>query len=107
MHRTSPVRTRRRMVIETSVRGAGTVTADIKDGRTRGGMDYANFLVRTDDGNIVRIQFWGYTRESIEALFPAGCERGARVGFHGYLRGTYDEKPTITCRPEDIRTGKD
>ncbi len=94
-------------MIETIVKGAGTVVASIKEGQTRAGGGYANVLVRTDDGNVIRLQFWQETRESLGSRFVNGEARGERVGFHGVLRGTYNEKPSITCRLEDIRTSKD
>ena len=92
--------------IPTRTSGAGKVISDLFEGFDRTNRPYCNFLLRADDGPILRIQLWGISAQQFGHNFHINNLKGRRVGFRGTLTGTYDEKPTITTELCSIRVGE-
>jgi len=91
-------------VVKTRMSGAGSLITELKEGEYDGS-PWTNFLLRTDDNNIVRIQLWGVAMSECVAAWGTAEYKGRRCGFRGQLRGIWDEKPTVACGLDDIRMG--
>ncbi len=97
--------TNERKKIPTRTSGAGKVISDLFEGFDRTNRPYCNFLLRADDGPILRIQVWGVSAQQFGHNFHLNSLKGRRVGFRGLLSGVYDEKPTVVVELCSIRVG--
>ena len=82
------------------------IISELYQGKEGNGKPFINFLVRADDGPILRLQLWGVSARQFADTFPADQMKGLRIGFRGRLSGTYDEKPTIVVGLESLRVGE-
>jgi hypothetical protein len=92
--------------VPTRTSGAGKVISDLYESTDRAGRPFCNFLLRCDDGPIVRLQLWGVSSQQFGHNFHINNLKGRRVGFRGLMSGVYDEKPTITVELCSIRVGE-
>jgi hypothetical protein len=92
--------------VPTRCSGAGKVVTDLYEGADRAGRPFCNFLLRCDDGPILRLQLWGVSAQQFGQNFHLNSLKGRRVGFRGTLTGTYDEKPTVTVDLCSLRVGE-
>lgn len=91
--------------VDTMISGAGIVLTEIFEKEHVPGKGFCNFLVRTDDNNIVRLQFWQNMAQDIYAKAGRAEIKGLRVGFRGRMSGVWQEKPTVVMVADGLRFG--
>jgi hypothetical protein len=95
----------KRLLAPTRVNGAGQIISELYEGIDRCNKAFCNFLVRADDGPILRLQFWGVSSRQFADNFRTRSLKGLRIEFNGRLSGTYDEKPTVVVTLEAVEVG--
>lgn len=83
--------------------GVGTIVTDLFEGRDKYGRPYCNCLVRLSGNLLVRLNFWGHSARDVSEHMGVPASKGVEVEFKGFYSGTYQEKPSINVKLENLK----